>query len=108
MVDMGFATIFPSDQVLLSAACANCNNNHSCLSGKGITVIVRGIRHLFLPDYKNSWTLSVDLPECAQLNKVFSLARISASLNTGNRAKLEGKVFESSISRFAELSVVEI
>jgi hypothetical protein len=105
---MGFATIFPSDQLLSSTACANCKNNYLCLSGKGINVIVRGIRHLFLPDYKNSWTLSVDLPECAQSNKVFSLARISASLHTGNQAKFEGKIFESSISRFAELSVVEI
>jgi len=108
MVNMGFATIFPSDQLLSSAVCASCINNRSCLSGKGITVIVRGIRHLLLPDYKNSWTLGVDLPACAQLNKVFSLARISASLNTGNRARFEGKVFESSISQFAELSVVEI
>ena len=105
---MGFATIFPLEHLLSSAACANCINKHTCLTGAGITVTVRGIRHLFLPDYKNSWTLSVDLPDCAQLNKLFSLARISASLKTGNRARFEGKVFESRISRFVELSVVEI
>jgi hypothetical protein len=108
MADMGVATIFPSDRVLSTADCANCNNNHSCLSGKGITVIVRGIRHLSLPDYQNSWNLIVDLPECKQPNKLFSMARISALLYTGNRTKVEGKIFEVIITNFTELSVVEI
>jgi hypothetical protein len=108
MVDMGTATIFPTETVLSSTICTKCNNRFRCSEGDGIPVIVRGIRHLFLPDYENSWTLSVDLPDCKQLNKLFSLARISSTLYTGNRAHVEGKIIESHISQLAELSIVEL
>lgn len=108
MTEMGTATIFAADKVLSSTVCTGCSNRFRYFAGDGIPVIVRGIRHLFLPDYKDSWTLLVDLPDCKQSNKLFSLARISASLYTGNRAQIEGKVIESRISQVAELSVVEI
>lgn len=108
MAEMGTVTIFPTETVSSSTVCTGCNNRFHCFTREGITVIVRGIRHLFLPDYKNSWTLLVDLPDCKQLSKLFSLAHISATLYTGNRAHVEGKIIESHISQLAELSVVEL
>ena len=108
MAEMGRAMIFPSDKSLSLKICGDCKNYLSCSKGKGLTLMVRQIRHLFLPDYKNSWTLTVDLPECKQPRTFFTLARISASLYTANRAQIEGKIIESTITQFAELSVVEI
>jgi len=104
---MGKATIFPPSS-LPNDSCKKCNNRYLCSTGNGITLSVRNLTHLFLPDYKNSWTLSVDLPECIQIKRLFSMANISASLYTGNKAQIKGKIIESRISSLAELHVIEL
>jgi hypothetical protein len=108
MTEMGIANIFPPKSAISAKGCKGCGNFSQCWSSKGLEMTVRGIRHLFLPDYKNSWVLVLDLPECKQPERLFSLAKISASLYTGNRARFEGKVFKYNISQSVELHVVEI
>jgi hypothetical protein len=108
MTERGTATIYPSETTLSSAVCIACKNRSHCFAGDGINTAVRGISHLFLPDYKNSWTLSVDLPDCKQLDKLLSLNKICADLYTGNRTHIAGRIIENHISELAELNVVEI
>jgi hypothetical protein len=71
MAEMGKATIFPANENLSLKICCDCNNHSLCSQGKGISLTVHEIQHLFLPDYKNSWTLTVDLPDCRQPRKFF-------------------------------------
>jgi hypothetical protein len=106
MTEMGTATIF-SPVASQSSMCMTCPNRFQCIAGEGITTTVRNFQHLFVPDYKNSWTLYVDLPDCRQFPSLLNAARISASLYTGNRAQIEGKIVESHISNMAELHVLE-
>lgn len=101
-------TVFPTDNVLSNKACDKCKKRSRCFADKGIPIIVRYFRHLYIPDYKESWTLFIDFPDCKQLNGVFSEAQVSASLHTGNRKKIKGKIIESRISQIAELNVVKI
>lgn len=107
-IEIGSGTIYPAEKILSDKDCAGCKQRSRCLAGEGIPIIVRNFQHLYIPDYKESWTLFVDLPDCKQLNSVFSEAQVSASLFTGIRNKIKGKIIESRISQMAELNVVEI
>ena len=107
MTEMGIATIY-SPVAAKSGMCVTCPNRSCCFAGEGITITVRNFQHLFIPDYKNSWTLFCDLPDCRQLPTYLNQARISASLRTGNRAQIEGRVVESRISSQVELHVYEM
>lgn len=108
MTEMGTATIYPSETTLTYAACTVCKNRSHCLAGDGIDTVVRGFSHLFLPDYKNSWTLLIDLPDCKELDKLLSLTKICADLYTGNKMHIVGKIIEKHILDLVELYVVEI
>lgn len=105
---IGTGTIFPTDKALSNTTCEKCKQRSRCLVGGGIPITVRDVHHLYIPDYKELWTLFVDLPDCKQVNKVFSLARISAHLYTRNKTQIEGKIIENRISQSAEIDVVEI
>jgi hypothetical protein len=107
MARVGIATVYPSAN-LLDEKCGNCVNNSRCRSGLGLTLPIRNIQHLFLPDYRDSWWLSIDVPECRHMEKFFSLAKITASLNTGNKKQVLGKVIEKKLGDLAELYVVEM
>jgi hypothetical protein len=104
----GHSNHIPFEGHLSPMNCAGCKNQRLCFSGKGIALIVHKIKHLFLLDNKNSWTLMVGVPECRQPDRLFSMVHISAKLYMGNRAQVEGKVIEKNILKCADLSVVEI
>lgn len=107
-MEIGEGVIFPADQVLADKACDGCRQHLRCLAGEGIPITIRDIRHLYVPDYKELWTLFIDLPDCKQVKKAFSQARMTAHLNTGNKRQIEGKIIESRISQPAELDIVDI
>lgn len=107
MAEMGIATIYPSTP-LLDDTCLGCSNHQQCFSDNGITVKVNDFEHLYLPDYKNSWTLFTDIPNCKKLSKLFASTDISASLYTGNKVNIKGKIIKSRISSLAELFIVEL
>ncbi len=106
MTAMGTVTMY-SDVAGKSGMCVTCPNRDCCYKGEGITVTVRNFQHLFIPDYKNSWTLFCDLPDCRQLSVFLDGAKFSATLRGGIQTPFSGKIVESRITNIVELHVIE-